>query len=94
MKWALFLLLLSVSFHLSACPKYNPKDYRHWTDADQDCQNTLHEVLNEESLVPVTYKTSMDCKVAAGRWYGSFSGKTFTSPKKLDIDYLVPLKEA
>ena len=90
----IFLLLAFVSFQISACPKYNRKDYRHWIDSDRDCQDTRNEVLIQESLEPVSYKSSKGCKVSSGRWYGSFTVRTFTNPRKLDIDHLVPLKEA
>lgn len=34
------------------------------------------------------------CKVIQGYWHDPYSGKIFTDPKKLDIDHVVPLKEA
>ena len=94
-----FMLVAFVFFwilsHVEAsCPKYNRKDYRHWIDSDRNCQNTRNEVLIQESLEPVSYKSSKGCKVSSGRWYGSFTGRTFTNPRKLGIDHLVPLKEA
>jgi hypothetical protein len=88
------LLFHALSVSAQACEKYNRKEYRHWIDEDRDCRNTRHEVLIEESLKPVGFKTGKGCKVASGRWLGSFTGRTFSSPKKLDIDHLVPLKEA
>ena len=94
-----FLLLVllciwSVNQTEATCLKYNRKDYRHWIDEDRDCQNTRNEVLIQESLDPVTYKSSKGCKVSSGKWHGSFTGKVFTNPRQLDIDHLVPLKEA
>ena len=64
-----------------------------WRDADGDCQNTRHEVLVEESRVPVTLSPD-GCRVIAGKWLDPYSGEIFTDPGKLDIDHLVPLKEA
>ena len=87
-----FILLLLVTLQLSACPKYNRKKYRHWIDEDRDCQNTRNEVLIQESLDPVTYKSSKGCRVSSRKWYGSLTGKTFTNPRQLDIDHFVPLK--
>ena len=44
-------------------PKYDRKSYRQWIDEDRDCQNAPHEVLIEESLSTVGFKTSKDCRV-------------------------------
>ena len=91
------LLLIFTSTVLSAspaCPAYDRKAWKHWIDADRDCQNTRHEVLIEESLTPVTFKTDKGCRVVSGSWLGSYSGDVFTDASKLDIDHLVPLKEA
>ena len=60
----LFILLTTTVVADSAgCPKYDRKSYRHWIDEDRDCQNALHEVLIEESLSTVGFKTSKDCQV-------------------------------
>jgi hypothetical protein len=72
---------------------YNRKLYRHWIDADGDCQNTRQEVLIDESVEPVALD-SKGCKVLSGRWYDPYTGEAFTNPRELDIDHLVPLAEA
>jgi len=77
-----------------ACGKYERTAWKHWVDVDKDCQNTRHEVLLEESLAPVTFKTSKNCRVISGSWLGAYSGNVFTDASQLDIDHLVPLKEA
>ena len=73
---------------------YKRKEFGAWLDADGDCQNTRHEVLIEESLIPVVFKTSKQCKVLSGKWRDPYSGRIFTDPSLLDIDHVVPLKEA
>jgi hypothetical protein len=88
----LFVNLSTVA--LADCPPYDRKDYRHWIDADGDCQNARHEVLIEESRTPVTFKTDKGCRVVSGSWSEPYSGKTITDASLLDIDHLVPLKEA
>ena len=72
---------------------YDRSQYGGWTDADGDCMNTRHEVLAAESLVPSILSPD-GCKVVAGLWFGFYTGRTFTDPRDLDIDHLVPLKEA
>ena len=76
------------------CPAYDRKAWKHWVDEDKDCQNARHEVLIAESTTPVGFKTSKGCRVVSGNWLGAYSGKVFTDASQLDIDHLVPLKEA
>ena len=91
----LFILLTTVAVADSAgCPKYDRKTYRHWIDEDRDCQNARHEVLIEESLSTVGFKSSKGCRVVSGSWNDPYSGRTITDATKLDIDHMVPLKEA
>ena len=78
----------------SNIPKYNRTHWSHWIDADGDCQDTRQEVLIEESTTPVTFKTARGCRVASGTWIGPFTGQQFTNPSDLDVDHMVPLKNA
>lgn len=80
--------------NVEVIPDYRRTDYKHWIDADGDCQDTREEVLIAESEVAVTFKTTKHCKVAAGRWTDPYTGKTFTDPSKLDVDHMVPLENA
>ncbi len=75
-------------------PSYNRADWGGWIDADGDCQKTRQEVLIAESLIAVMFKTERQCEVATGRWFGVFTASTVTIPGELDIDHLVPLKQA
>ncbi len=65
-----------------------------WSDADRDCQNTRHEVLELESREAVTFRSTRRCHVVTGLWIGPWSGETFTQASDLDIDHHVPLKNA
>ena len=78
----------------SNIPEYNRDDYIHWTDYNKDCQDTRQEVLIQESLEPVVYKSEEACSVASGKWYGAYTGKYYYNPSDLDIDHLIPLKNA
>ena len=85
---------LSISTIPYNLPEYNRNDWKHWGDQDGDCQNTRHEVLIDESISPVKFKSIDKCQVASGKWYDPFTGETLTDATKLDVDHMVPLKNA
>lgn len=72
---------------------YSRSLFKHWVDADGDGCDTREEVLIVES----TSKAQVDaygCKVIEGDWYSPYEGGSYTQPGDLDIDHMVPLKEA
>eukprot|EP00439_Symbiodinium_sp_Y106_P089548 s1_g2084.t1 len=80
---------------------YDRDTFGRWSDDDRDGQNVRHEVLIEESLVPVTL--SDDGRVVlSGLWWCPYTEKLFVTPKEdpngryawLQIDHMVPLSEA
>lgn len=73
---------------------YQRRDWRHWIDADRDCQNARQEVLIAESEVPVEFAGDRHCKVKRGRWTCPYTGRVVTDPAELDVDHLVPLENA
>lgn len=75
-------------------PKYSRKDWRHWTDADGDCQNTRHEVLIDESKSSVSYKSNRQCQVVEGKWLDPYTGQEVHLASRLDVDHMIPLKNA
>ena len=80
--------------HGSDEQRYNRGLFGNWIDEDNDCQDTRQEVLIQESLVEVTFKTDLNCEVIAGLWLDPYSGLVYTDPGVLDVDHLVSLKEA
>jgi hypothetical protein len=68
---------------------YDRDRFQHWVDADGDCQDTRDEVLAAESRVPVS-----GCDIASGEWLSPYDRRTWTRSSDVDIDHLVPLKEA
>lgn len=85
---------------LSGIPvqKERPSGYRrelftHWVDADGDQCNTREEVLIAESS-SLPQVDPYGCKVVEGDWWSPYDDTVHTDPSELDIDHLVPLKEA
>lgn len=74
-------------------PAYSRELYRHWSDEDGDRMNTRHEVLAAESRRPVATNRNAS-KVLGGAWVCPYTLEGFGDPSKLDVDHLVPLKEA
>ena len=75
-------------------PDYSRRDWKHWTDADRDCQDTRNEVLIEESLNTATFRTPDGCRVATGQWLAPYTNTVVTDPGNLDVDHMVPLGNA
>ena len=64
-----------------------------WSDNDNDCINTRHEVLAFESLIQAEMDSS-GCKVIGGQWFAAFTGIYVHDPGSLDVDHFVPLANA
>lgn len=73
---------------------YDRTYFKHWIDANGECQDTRAEVLISESKVTPSYSTSRHCTVTKGSWYSAYDGATWTNPSDVDIDHVVALKEA
>ena len=69
---------------------YDRAKFRHWSDANGDCQDTRSEVLRQET----TAKISGSCTVVTGQWKSIYDGAVWTQASDVDIDHLVPLAEA
>ena len=70
---------------------YKRSLFARWYDADRDGCDTRQEVLIAESIIPATIGD--DCKVT-GKWFSVYDGVTTTVSSTIDIDHMVPLKEA
>ena len=72
---------------------YSRSFFKHWIDANSNGCDTREEVLIAESLT----KAQVDaygCKVIEGDWLSRYDNVVHTNPSELDIDHMVPLKEA
>lgn len=91
----LLLESLEIVEPASDLPAYNRSDWGNWRDEDSDCQNARQESLIAESTIAVSFRNSShQCKVAQGHWLTPFSNVVVTTPSELDIDHMVPLKNA
>jgi len=73
---------------------YNRSLFPTWVDADHDGCDTRSEVLQAQTTVAVTFTTATGCTVATGSWNSWYDAQTWTLASDVDIDHLVPLKEA
>lgn len=78
-------------------PESNSKPYvrasfKHWIDADRDGCDTRAEVLIEESVTRPQIGAS--CKVILGEWFSKYDEETEFLASMVDVDHMVPLKEA
>lgn len=71
---------------------YTSTSFRRWIDADRDSCDTREEVLLAESVRSV--RRGAGCRILSGRWFSPYDGRTWTRPSDLEIDHMVPLKEA
>jgi Protein of unknown function (DUF1524) len=73
---------------------YRRSLYKHWVDADDDCQDTRQEVLIRDATGRVDFEKPRKCTVVRGQWVDPYTGNTFREPRQLDVDHVVPLKNA
>ena len=72
---------------------YSRDLFNHWIDADGDSCDTREEVLIAESLTNPQVD-AYGCKVIEGDWLSPYDNVRHVYPGGLDIDHMVPLKEA
>jgi|GEM_PF-825368 len=61
---------------------------------DNTCMNTRARVLVRDSQKEVTFRGNKRCVVEDGLWHDPYTGEEVTSSRKIQIDHLVPLKNA
>lgn len=64
-----------------------------WDGLDDTCIDTRNRLLAIESLKLPAYD-DFGCRVTSGLWQDPYTGDFYTDPGDLEIDHLVPLREA
>jgi hypothetical protein len=85
-------LLLKLTVKAENNKGYARTFFKTWIDADKDKCDTRAEVLISESLIKPALGSN--CKIISGKWKSWYDDKTWTKPSDVDIDHVVPLKEA
>ena len=81
-------------FPLPTEPYNRAKHFGGWIQfsGDQSCLDTRGLVLQRDSVKPV--EVSPNCKVTSGQWHDDYTNKDYTSATQIQIDHVVPLKNA
>lgn len=90
--FALMLAELPVDNSPARHTGYQRDYFMAWIDADSDGCNTRAEVLVLQTLTATSSRGK--CTITTGTWYSPFDNQSFTLASDVDIDHLVPLKEA
>ena len=61
---------------------------------DDTCMNTRAKVLVRDSDANVTYRNGKTCVVEDGQWHDPYTDTELTSSRQIQIDHMVPLKNA
>lgn len=69
---------------------YGREMFGAWVDADGDCLNTRHELLEERSEADVVLD-SEGCAVVTGEWRDPYTGNVLTRASSIELDHVVPL---
>ena len=81
------ILVITISSIPTNIPEYDRPQWPDWTDEDGDCQNARQHTLAAESVVPVTFETAKNCRVATGQWRGPYTGVHEYDPHIVAVDH-------
>ena len=68
---------------------YARSKFRHWITQSDGC-STREAVLIRDAITV----SARGCRVVSGEWFSPYDGTTSSVSSRLDIDHMVPLKEA
>jgi hypothetical protein len=86
---AALAVLASLPVRPATASGYARSKFRHWVTAANGC--STREVVLIRDAITVNAK---GCRVISGEWFSPFDSTTGQVASRLDIDHMVPLKEA
>lgn len=69
---------------------YDRKAFIHWAKIHGECDAREVVLIRDGENV----QTDTKCRPVSGRWVSPYDGGVWTDPQDLDIDHMVPLKQA
>lgn len=81
----------------SSVPRYHRQiHFGKWIDENKNCLDTRSEVLLRDSMDrdSVVLSKKKRCSVKAGKWNDPYTGRIFRIVKQVQVDHVVPLKNA
>jgi hypothetical protein len=76
----------------TAGTEYQREAFPHWSDLDGDGCGAREETLTRD--VVETGNNASECSPTTGLWVSPYDNKEITKSSEIDIDHIVPLKEA
>ena len=68
---------------------YARSKFRHWITQPDGCSTREAVLIRDATTV-----STNGCRILSGSWFSPYDATTWTSASRLDIDHMVPLKEA
>ncbi|MFM8154989.1 MAG: DUF1524 domain-containing protein, partial [Actinomycetes bacterium] len=68
---------------------YARSKFRHWITQSDGCSTREAVLIRDATTV-----SANGCRIISGSWFSPYDATTWTSGSRLDIDHMVPLKEA
>lgn len=93
LKWK----VTSINLPSAETEKYNRKQhFGRWINdpADETCFNTRAQVLIRDSQSSVSFRHTNKCIIDRGEWFDPYSENILDTAGQIDIDHMVPLKNA
>ena len=78
-------------FNIGNIAAFDRDEWPHWIDADDDGEDTRQEILERDSLIPVTRSGD---RISTGLWVCLYTGRVVRDAGRIDVDHIVALKEA